>query len=131
MLDWRDGAGVEVARGDNGLLAAGAESRSSAARRTTTRKASAGVVTVCAGLMVGTGLGVFAPVAVGQEQADKGPSAAKVEQVYKPIPGFDVSSIDGKADPCNDFYKFACGHYEANHPIPADQTCLRSFLLAL
>ena len=49
-------------------------------------------------------------------------ATAKVEEVYKPIPGFDASSIDAKADPCNDFYKFGCGKFAANHPIPADQT---------
>jgi endothelin-converting enzyme/putative endopeptidase len=41
--------------------------------------------------------------------------------VYTPTPSFDLSSIDPAVDPCNDFYKFACGHYAANHPIPADQ----------
>ena len=41
--------------------------------------------------------------------------------VYTPTPSFDLSSIDTSANPCNDFYKFACGHYAANNPIPADQ----------
>ena len=39
----------------------------------------------------------------------------------KPIPGFDASSMDLSIDPCTDMYKFACGKYAANHPIPADQ----------
>ena len=41
--------------------------------------------------------------------------------VYTPTPSFDLSSIDSTANPCADFYQFACGHYAANHPIPADQ----------
>jgi len=48
--------------------------------------------------------------------------AAPTTQTYLPTPSFDKSSIDPTADPCNDFYKFACGNYAANHPIPADQT---------
>ena len=46
---------------------------------------------------------------------------------YVPSPAFDLSSIDAKADPCNDFYKFACGNFAANHPIPADQSGVDQF----
>ena len=45
----------------------------------------------------------------------------KAPELYVPIPGFDSTSIDTGADPCNDFYKFACGRFAANHPIPGDQ----------
>ena len=38
-----------------------------------------------------------------------------------PLPGLDLSSIDLSADPCTDMYKFACGKFSANHPIPTDQ----------
>src|SRR5215472_13371337 len=34
---------------------------------------------------------------------------------------FDVSMVDKSADPCTDFYKYACGRWMASHPIPADQ----------
>src|SRR3984957_47516 len=37
-------------------------------------------------------------------------------------PGFDPSAIDRKADPCVDFYQFACGAWMAANPIPADQS---------
>ena len=40
---------------------------------------------------------------------------------YTPSPAFDLSAINKAADPCTDFYKFACGNFAAAHPIPADQ----------
>ena len=46
---------------------------------------------------------------------------------YQPTPSLDLSSIDVKANPCDDFYEFACGHYAANHPIPADQASSDGF----
>jgi putative endopeptidase len=54
---------------------------------------------------------------------------APPETHYIPAPAFDTTSIDPKADPCNDFYKFACGNFAANHPIPSDQTGVDQFYL--
>jgi putative endopeptidase len=34
---------------------------------------------------------------------------------------FDVTSIDKTADPCTDFFQYACGNWVKNNPIPADQ----------
>ena len=31
----------------------------------------------------------------------------------------DVTDLDRKVDPCNDFYEFSNGTWRANHPIPA------------
>src|SRR5947208_13191904 len=39
----------------------------------------------------------------------------------KPI-SFDASGIDATADPCVDFYQYACGSWKKNNPIPGDQT---------
>lgn len=36
-------------------------------------------------------------------------------------PGLDVSSIDRSVDPCTNFYRYACGGWIINNPIPPDQ----------
>jgi endothelin-converting enzyme/putative endopeptidase len=37
-------------------------------------------------------------------------------------PGFDPNAIDRTADPCTNFYQYACGAWMANNPIPGDQS---------
>ncbi|MBB5331744.1 M13 family metallopeptidase [Tunturiibacter gelidoferens] len=48
---------------------------------------------------------------------DAGPTS-----VPKKLKSLDLSAIDKTADPCTNFYQYACGNWMKNNPLPADQT---------
>ena len=48
------------------------------------------------------------------------PAPAAGAQQYKPMPGYDTSVMDTSADPCTNFYQYACGNFAKVHPIPSD-----------
>jgi putative endopeptidase len=49
------------------------------------------------------------------------PSSPQPLQAMPYSPSLDVTSLDRTVDPCVDFYKFSCGGWMKNNPIPADQ----------
>src|SRR5271170_3954277 len=40
----------------------------------------------------------------------------------KSVKSLDLSAIDKSADPCTDFYQYACGNWVKDNPVPGDQT---------
>ena len=42
--------------------------------------------------------------------------------VYGQYTGFSPANLDKTADPCNNFFQYACGTWVKNNPIPADRS---------
>lgn len=63
-------------------------------------------------------LAFSASVVMGQNQpASSADNNARPRQ----LPSMDVTAIDKTANPCEDFYQYACGNWTKNNPIPPDQ----------
>ncbi len=70
--------------------------------------------------------GALAGLQMAAQAGENSPGTTSTPH-YQLAPAFDTSAMDPKADPCQDFYKFACGNFASAHPIPADQTGVDQF----
>lgn len=78
--------------------------------------------------------GLFAASAAVAQNIAQDPSIAlslNGDPVMPAVPKrpvmFDLTSIDKTADPCTDFFQYACGNWVKNNPIPSTETRWGSF----
>jgi putative endopeptidase len=49
-------------------------------------------------------------------------SSSTRDEKPEPLPGLDTAFMDKSADPCTNFFQYACGSFSKMHPIPADRS---------
>lgn len=73
------------------------------------------------GFAIAAAVFVMSSVGLGAQQIAPVPVTAKPLSAMPYSPSLDVTSLDRTVEPCTDFYKFSCGGWMKNNPIPADQ----------
>lgn len=70
---------------------------------------------------------LFAATLLAQQSEAPAPPPTDAKLAAKLAPALDTAAMDTAVDPCQDFYRFSCGNYARQHPIPADQAEVDQF----
>lgn len=65
-------------------------------------------------------VGIVIAAALGNAGRAPGQTQASSGQDTKLLPGLDAQLIDRSADPCTNFFQYACGNFAKLYPIPPD-----------